>query len=407
MNVTQTGATHTRGHTGETLFIDVKSIQTTRRTHQRAKCQRLTTGTGTEVTDHFATTRLDQTSDHLATFVLNVDLAVLIERPTRQTGLGRQADTVGRHRRSESFDTVLGQFGQHFFALSLQEIHTEVKRSAFLHGFKKGFVIGKLLLQAVIEPIRQFATNVFAGVFGLRAQDVVQRTGIVTDQTIIDGFATILASQRDHGRQARSANGLNRLHLPRNRGKMAQRVEDCFGDQTTIARTELVVQTEETAHQHVSRTVHLQNRRKGLTQFVDDQLRNTRTARADLTLRNVTVSTSLRATLFLRHGTSFLQLTGTSGTLALGHFFLSRATRARTASGESFFCHSSVLLNGPKGSKKGPFHHPSRHVRLHIGFCLPHKPSRHGQRADAQNPKHDRLRYVRHHSATQGLPLDR
>ena len=54
MDVGQTGTTHTRRQSCQTLFIDIKSVDAAGGFHQRTQRQRFTARAGAEVANHFA-----------------------------------------------------------------------------------------------------------------------------------------------------------------------------------------------------------------------------------------------------------------------------------------------------------------------------------------------------------------
>ena len=83
VHIRETRAAETGHHALEPLFIHVKSVEAAAGTHESADRKRLAAGTGAEIAHHLTALRRDEPRDQLAAFVLNINHAVLIERPVR------------------------------------------------------------------------------------------------------------------------------------------------------------------------------------------------------------------------------------------------------------------------------------------------------------------------------------
>ena len=285
MNVGKSGTAHTRGEPLQALFIDVKSVQTTGRLHQCTESQCLASCAGTEVTHHFAALGAHKTRNELTALVLNVDSAFLIDRPANQTGLIRQANTVGRELHEFSRYLVFGKFRNDVFSLSLQRIDAQIKRSCLKRSFKKlrcGFAV--LLAFEFVQPERHLGTDFGRSLFELQGKHIGHRPFFGTENLIAHALDTVLHRQRQERSHLGSALGLDGLHAPGNFGIVPQRIENGFGQNRSITATQLRVGLEERLHERISRSIELKNHRKSARQLTRDQIGDADFARIEFLL---------------------------------------------------------------------------------------------------------------------------
>jgi hypothetical protein len=104
MHIGQAGTRQARLQPGEALVGNVVGVEAAGVLHQGAEKQRLATGAGAEIDDHFAAFRLQQVAEQLAAFVLDLESAVEKQRMPGQRRLVAQADGQRRQAARDGGD---------------------------------------------------------------------------------------------------------------------------------------------------------------------------------------------------------------------------------------------------------------------------------------------------------------
>ena len=270
MNVRETGAAHAGSETREALFIHVKGVEAPRRAHESAQRKGLSARACAEV----AAAGREKARDELRALILHVNKAVLVNRPAGEAGLRRKTNAVGRKRRRKRFNAVLFEFGEHFLARRLEEIHAKVKGSAFRHRAVEVLRIRILRLNQIKHPLRKLGAHVRGRLGSIKSEDILQGAFLGSDGGGRNRFDAVLARENGKSRELRSTIRMDRAHGGAQRAVAAKRIVDAFGDDAAVAHAELRVALEEELHEHVGRAVKLKDHLERAGELVNDQRRH-------------------------------------------------------------------------------------------------------------------------------------
>ena len=270
MHIREPRAAETGHHALEPLFIHVKSVEAAAGTHESADRKRLAAGTGAEIAHHLTALRRDEPRDQLAAFVLNINHAVLIERPVRDAGFIKEADAIRRNRCRHDFLPFILQLLKYLITLPLQEVHADIKRSAGRDFLEKEVVIRILTADAFIKPPGEFGAGRGIRVRVLLIENRFKRLAVVSDIAAVKSFHPVERRERHKSREPRRPLRHRRRHSPADASEMTERGVHRFGDKAAVPGTELVVTLEVDREQDIRRTVQLQHHAQRLREVIHE-----------------------------------------------------------------------------------------------------------------------------------------